>query len=44
MLLNTAYSDWVSQLWEDATDYVNTNYLTQELQAWIIEKLIDETS
>jgi parvulin-like peptidyl-prolyl isomerase len=44
LLLNTAYSDWVSQLWEEATDYVNTNYLTQELQAWIIEKLIDETS
>jgi hypothetical protein len=36
------YSDWVSQLWEDATDYIDQTPLTLEMLQWIIEKLQEE--
>jgi parvulin-like peptidyl-prolyl isomerase len=44
LLANTDHSDWLSQLYEDAAADIDINYLTQELQSWMMEKLIEETS
>ena len=40
-LENTAYSDWVSQLWEEAAEEIDSSYLTLDLLEWIMEKLAE---
>ena len=41
-LAEQAFSDWISQLWEDATDEIDQSFLTAEVTQWIIEKLMEE--
>jgi len=41
-LAEQAFSDWVSQLWEDATDEIDQSFLTAEVTQWIVEKLMEE--
>jgi len=41
-LAEKAFSDWVSQLWEDATDEIDQSFLTAEVTQWIVEKLMKE--
>jgi parvulin-like peptidyl-prolyl isomerase len=38
------YNDWVAQLWEDATDEIDQDGLTLEVQEWIIEKITEKYS
>jgi parvulin-like peptidyl-prolyl isomerase len=41
-LADQAFDDWVSQLWEDATDEIDQSLLTAEVAQWIVEKLMEE--
>ena len=41
-LEDTAYQDWLLQLWEDATDDIDESNLTPEVQQWMLEKLTEE--
>ena len=41
-LAEQAFSDWVSQLWEDAADEIDQSFLTAEVTQWIVEKLMEE--
>ena len=41
---NQDYNDWVSQLWEDATDEIDQSLLTMEITQWIVAKLTDKYS
>ena len=41
-LAEQAFSDWVSQLWEDAADEIDQSFLTAEVTEWIVEKLMEE--
>lgn len=38
------YNDWVSQLWENATNEIDQSGLTTQVQQWIMEKLTDKYS
>jgi parvulin-like peptidyl-prolyl isomerase len=41
-LADQAFDDWVSQLWEEATDEIDQSLLTAEVAQWIVEKLMEE--
>ena len=41
-IANQSYSDWVSQLYEDATDEIDQSFLTEEVTQWMVEKLMEE--